>query len=139
MKTIYIKDERGSSPQIIDIDNTLETFYKLLNCRMIEMPTRRIGNKYYDIICDEEGLFGNKTPTAVTFDGEPDIGCEIGEYLVGSILIVNHDDEGNTVGLTDEDIDNILNAGAIPTFCTAMITRKDDNAPETRKMLCCSW
>ena len=61
---------------------------------------RKIGEKYFDIWLDDEGLLKE--------DRQLTGACmNAGEYLVGNLLIATHDDEGNTTGLTDEQINLI--------------------------------
>lgn len=65
---------------------------------------RKIGGKYFDIWCDDEGLFkvdDNGTIQATGF-------CRnVQEILAGNIMIANNDGEGNVLSLSDEDIDLI--------------------------------
>lgn len=72
----------------------------------IESPltcvSRKIGDTYYDFWCDDEGLFPKKKYLC-------GICRNAQELLCGNILIAGHDDEGNTIGLTEEDIEKILN------------------------------
>ena len=82
----------------VTVEHSLQSFYKLLNCDMIEITPRRIGrdNRLYDIICDEEGLLkGAPTVSAYATDDEP--------VLVGSLLIVNMG-EDDVESLTPDDI-----------------------------------
>ncbi len=85
------------------IQRDLKEYYALLGCRLIEMPTRRIGvrnGRRYTIICDEEGLFAEQPKiSAIDNLGRP--------MLVGNLFIVKVDEEGNTVGLDSNDIEHI--------------------------------
>lgn len=38
------------------IENSLDGYYKALDCDIIDITMRTVGNKRYDIICDDEGL-----------------------------------------------------------------------------------
>lgn len=99
------------TPEFVDVrevEPTLETYYEMLDCDMIEMPSRKIGDKYYDVICDEEGLL-KPDPILSGFNSER---CE--PMIVGKLLICNvADDEGREVGLTEEDVRNILDHVAV--------------------------
>ena len=107
MKVFFIDAETNVS-KLIDIDLTLENYYKILNCRLIDITERRISGKYFDIIVDDEGLFdpSNKV-SAVYEDGTP--------ALVGSLIICNHDGEGNETALSSGDICKIQDRLAIAT------------------------
>ena len=85
------------------LDGTLDGYYNALECRCFDIVCRNISGRYFDIYCDDEGLFVEEPKvTAFSPDGEP--------MLVGNLFICLHDDEGNTVSLADEDIDRILRA-----------------------------
>lgn len=82
--------------------NGLNDYYRHLECDCFDIAQRKIGDKYYDIFVDDIGLFkDDPRVTALTEDGEP--------MLVGNLIFANHDNQGNTTSLTDEDIDNIMN------------------------------
>ena len=109
MRTVYINVTTGKA-SVIDAEHSLDAWYDLIGCRLVEMVERRIGRKRYTVICDEEGTF------------RPD--CKIsaisnmGEVMfVGSLLIVNGpDEEGNTQELTEEDAEYIMER--IEPMCT---------------------
>ena len=84
--------------------NYLDAYYKVLNCDTFDIARRRIGNNYYDIYCDDEGLFKeNNKPSAITFDG-----ARVVEVLVGNLFICKADKNGETIGLTDKEMDEIF-------------------------------
>ena len=107
MKMLLIDTESNSS-KVIETEGGLENYYKILNCSLIDITERKIDGQYFDIICDDEGLFkeGNQV-SAVSEDGRP--------QLVGNILICNHDGEGGESGLSDEDLEKVSKRLAIAT------------------------
>ena len=99
MKVGYLIDPEGHTG-VIGIPNSLDEYYELLNCRTIDIVKRKIGGKYYDIICDDEGLFKDEVRvSAVDSNGNA--------MLVGKLLICNDDGKGNEASLTHDDILNI--------------------------------
>lgn len=89
-----------SKSDVVVFHDTLENIYKMLNVELIDVTERKIGEFTYDVVCDDEGLFKDpKYPSAFNGKGEP--------QLVGSLLLVNHDDEGNFASLTDEQIEEL--------------------------------
>ena len=80
----------------VTITNELESYYKLLDCDIIDCAVRRIGTKLFDIICDDEGLL-KSDPKVTAIAGS-------GVALVGNLFICNHDDKGNWTSLSDTDI-----------------------------------
>ena len=71
----------------------LEDYQKFIHCQTIDIVSRTIGDREYEIICDDEGL--SKRPalvSAVNNDGQP--------MLVGNLIVM-----GNSGG--DEDVHEI--------------------------------
>lgn len=95
---------------LIDVENddvreieceTLDDYYKNLGCDCFNIAYRAVGDRAFDIFCDDEGLLKNDSIlSAVTSDGEP--------ALVGNLIFANHDCEGRTTSLSDDDIAIIL-------------------------------
>ena len=101
-KLITIKDG------ILQVEKVLKTDYKTLlnlleNVDTLTCATRKIGDHHYDIWLDDEGLLKNDelTCSAIAIDNS-------NEALVGNLVIANYDMEGNTIGLEDEDIKEII-------------------------------
>lgn len=107
MKMLLIDTESNSS-KVIDTEGGLENYYNLLNCDLIDITERRIGGDYFDIICDDEGLFkqGNRV-SVVSENGLPQI--------VGSVLICKHDGNGGETGLSDLELKKVSGRLAIAT------------------------
>lgn len=96
-------DNKGFYETEVDNDN-LKTFYDALKCDTFDITTRRIDGRYFDIFCDDIGLFAdNPIPSAVDSNLQP--------VLVGNLIFANHDKEGYTIGLTDEEIRHIKECG----------------------------
>ena len=81
----------------------LEDYYRLIGCDCIDIVARKIGDKYLEIICDDEGLLKeNPRISAVDKNMKP--------TLVGNLLIAGPTDEdGELTSLTDKDIELIKN------------------------------
>lgn len=89
--------------------NGLEDYYRLMEVDIIDIVTREINGKFYDIICDDEGLLKEK-PIPTMFDSEKQ------PMIFGNIIIAGlADDEGNMTDLTDEDIVRICGSLAVVT------------------------
>ena len=101
MKVVYLNVENRELPKILDIEDELGVFYELINCRCIDIVQRKIGNKYFDVICDDEGLCKDN-PVVSAVD------TQFRTMLVGNLIVSNSDDEGNLIDLSDEDIKQIL-------------------------------
>ena len=79
----------------------LEDYYKHLGCDCFDITSRKIGNKAFDIFCDDIGLFKDK-PIVSAVDKA------LRPALVGNLIFANHDNMGNTTSLSDEDIELIM-------------------------------
>lgn len=105
MKVILCKP--NEQPKAVDIkeDHDYRDIKRLLE---IESPLtcveRKIGNAYYDLWCDDEGLFPDKKYASAML-----MHHEGQEILCGNVLIAKHDGEGNTIGLKKEELEEILN------------------------------
>ena len=98
IRVVVVSPLKGVEERVIK--NDLETFYKTIECDYIEVARRKIGGKYYDIICDEEALLkSNPLVSAFSLDEEP--------MLVDSLIICNSNGE-NFSSLTKQDIERIL-------------------------------
>ena len=104
VKAVLIDVENGSARKV-EFEYSLGNIYGLLNCDYINIVSRAIGygrsSKRFDIICDDEGMF-KISPKISAIDnlGRP--------MLVGNLLVTNHDAEGNTVSLSDEECEFVL-------------------------------
>lgn len=90
-------DVENEKVKCIEIENTLDAYYEVLNCDTIDIVNRRIGRKRFEIICDDEGTFKeNPKISAIDNLGHP--------QLVGNILIVSGTVvDGDLTGLTKSE------------------------------------
>ena len=87
----------------------LDEFYKLLECDLFDIAVRKFDGECLDIFVDDEGLFKeDKIPSVATFNGE-----EIVEVIYNNVLIFSNDGMGNTISLTDEQIEKVMNCQII--------------------------
>ena len=101
MKVIYLNVNENKPPEVLDIVDDLDTYYKLCQCTCIDIVTREIRKIPYSIVCDDEGLFID----------EPKISAIDETYqaqLVGNLVICGMPDEnGELTSLTDFDVAHI--------------------------------
>lgn len=97
-------DVCNEKAQAVEIDDTLDSFYKILDCSCIDIVRRRIGRcrKAFEIVCDDEGLF--RDPQKIS--AIDSLGAA---QLVGNIFITGPvDSNGDLTSLTEEDVAYIL-------------------------------
>lgn len=84
--------------RVREINNDIEAFHNVIDCRCIDIVERKVGDRYFDFIVDDEGLFRhNPMISALSRTGGP--------MLVGTLIITNSNEEGETTSLTEEDIE----------------------------------
>lgn len=88
-------------PRPIEIEDDLEEFYKLLNCRYIDIQERFIGKTCYDFVIDDEGRLDERKICGVSIPAE---GYQ--ETICGPFLIFRGPEEGDGKehSLTKEDL-----------------------------------
>lgn len=84
--------------------NDYTDYYKILDCSTFDIQTRKFGDLWLDIYCDDEGLFKEDNKVAIITLG--DDGNPV-EYIVGNVFIVSHNDDGDTISLTEEEIEAV--------------------------------
>ena len=98
--TGYLIDVANEKASVMTIDHSLQGFYDILGCRLVEMPTRWIGKRNgcpYVIICDEEGLFAD-APKVSAIDNMGQV------MLVGNLFIVKSGIDHELESLDEDDI-----------------------------------
>lgn len=118
MKMILL-DVKNDVVEIVDADG-LQDYYKHIGTDVVDIVSRRIGGEYFEIICDDEGLFKeNPKISAIDDMGQP--------MLVGNLLIAGGVDiEGNLEPVQIEDIEYVMQ------FIQTMYTK---HYPDGYKML----
>lgn len=93
-------DVMQNKVEVVEV-NGLDDYYRLIGCSLIDITQRKIAGKYYEIICDDEGLLKeNPKISAINDMGQP--------MLVGNLIIAEEvDEDGNLTDLLDADIKHI--------------------------------
>lgn len=98
--TGYFVDPENFIAEPRTIDKSLEGYYALLRCDCIDIPSRMIGDRRFNIICDDEGLLKeNNVVSAFDRDGSP--------MLVGALFVVKFDGKEDVTSLTEEELDYV--------------------------------
>jgi hypothetical protein len=93
-------DVHNENVKAIEIEKDLKSYYNILKCDCIDIVSRRIGDKYYDIICDDEGLLKESPKiSAVNRSRIP--------MFVGNLFIVRSSGDDVT-DLDKEDLEYIM-------------------------------
>ena len=91
------------SVQFEQITDELDTYYNIIKCQCIDIVSRQINGEWYEVVCDDEGLFcPEPIVTAVSAEGKPE--------LVGGLVILRYGGEGKLTGLEPEDVLRLSNA-----------------------------
>jgi hypothetical protein len=85
-----------------DTGNQLKTMYEILQCEIVDMREFEYKGQIFDVWFDEEFLL-NENPNIVTLIlGE--LKPNAFTTICGNLLFAKHNDEGETVGLTEDEI-----------------------------------
>lgn len=82
--TVYFIDAKNMSCKLMEIENNLETFYKLIDTDSITIVARVINGKMTQIICDEEGKLKKHQLISAS-------SSDFRETLVGNLIIKSED------------------------------------------------
>ena len=86
----------------VETTGGLDEWHRLTHCDLFDVTTRQIKGRDFTIFLDDLGLFKEGTIVSAT--------DTTGAWqFVGSLVIANRDNEGNTIGLTPNDMETILN------------------------------
>ena len=98
MRAFLVDVENGTAGEVQAAG--LDDYYRLLNCRLVAIPSFLIGGKEYDVIADDEGLYreGGAKVSAI---------CRGKPALVGNLLILNQGANGEEAPLCDLDCERI--------------------------------
>lgn len=103
-KKIYgvLLDVYNEKVEAIEIEDSLDELHRVTNCSCIDMPVRKIGQKYFTLICDDEGLCkANPKISAIDNLGQP--------QLVGNLFIVSAENvDGELQSLTKSEAAYIM-------------------------------
>ena len=98
-------NQKDTKPRVYELEvNSYKDYYPLLECDTFDIQSRNFNGKYLDIYCDDEGLSKEDNQIAIVTMSEG----KIVEQFVGNVFITNHNDEGDTISLTEDEIKSIL-------------------------------
>lgn len=103
MRVIYLNVNANQPPQVLEIEDRLQLYYDLIECDIIDIVERKIENRNFRIICDDEGLLRMPEKiSAISSRGKIQF---VGNLIICSDVVT---EDGKLVGLADEEISYIL-------------------------------
>ena len=100
MARLLLIDVINNKVEEVEIGQSqLDKFHDLIKCRCFDITQRKISGRYFDIFCDDEGLLIDPRPPISAFDTKKKM-----PMLVGNLIIANHNVQGDTTDLSDDDI-----------------------------------
>ena len=96
----------------VETDDTLQLCYSEIGCECIDIPyvSRAYGEKGISIVLDDYGKLVDEEFQVITgliIDFADEDRPEVIDYIVGNYLLMSHDEEGETISLTDEQVEYI--------------------------------
>lgn len=103
MKTLtgILIDVKNQTAQVTTIPDTLDGYYEALDCDCIDIVSRKVGERYFEIIADDEGLLKDD----IKVSGINSKGCVM---LVGNIFVCKENGHGDLKSLTDEECQYVM-------------------------------
>lgn len=106
--TLILED---GEPKISEIKNSLKTFQDLVGGR-IDIATRKVIDKYFDFILNDEGAVNGMKPTLLFTKDD-----KVVEVFFGNLILCKANSEGETIGLTKEEVSYLIcNIGVAQTM-----------------------
>ena len=102
MQAIFLNVANNQPPEVRQIKDSLQTFYDLIECNTIDIVHRKIGKRYFNIVCDDEGALLDRAKISAI--------SNLGEVrLVGNLVICAGDvtENGDLIGLTDDQAEYV--------------------------------
>lgn len=97
MTKMLLVDVKNREVKPVDC-NGLEDYYNLIGCRCIGIVRRKIGQQYFEIVVDDEGLFAEE-PIVSAID------ADFSQALVGNLLIAGGEvtEDGELTDITEAE------------------------------------
>ncbi len=106
--TGLLVDVENKKMNRITIEDDLEVFRRILKCKTIDCPTRRIKGVRVIVLCDDCGrLKEEQIPSMIGVSLKK---RTLEEIIMGNIFICKADKEGNFASLSDREIKKILSS-----------------------------
>lgn len=112
VKAIVFQPTKGKAVKVLlgrdDKDSLLKSIYSVMDVDMVEHVVICDGLEAY---VDEEGLLKDKPTFGLVYT---DVEGNITRALAGNILFINSDANGNTISLTEKQIEKIASLELYP-------------------------
>lgn len=96
----------GEELQEIDINLEWEEMVKAIGCDYMDIVTRKIGDRFFDIVCDDEFLLREQPSVDRITVMDPNMDT----VLMGKVLFTTSNYGGETLPLSDDDVKTIEDA-----------------------------
>lgn len=103
IKGVLIEPNKGL--RIVEINDEVEEYHKLLNCRTFDIQRITVDGKEFDVYIDDEGKFieDNEPTVVLYYDGQPY------DMIVGKAFFTDVNLEtGETISLNEDQINHLL-------------------------------
>ena len=104
----------------VETDDTLQLIYKEIgnSCNCIDIPfvSREYAKRRIDLILNDEGKLIAEERQVITgliidfANTDNEYRPEVIDYIVGNYLLMSHDEDGEIISLTDEQVEYIKNS-----------------------------
>ena len=130
IKVLFLNVQENKPPEVMEIEDDIHVFYKLIGYEDMDITRRFISGKWYQIICDDCGRLRPQAKLSL---------CDSAmlQPIAGNIIITGAADRfGELTSLTDADVEEICDR-KLKWMAQWIITQadtfenKDQNTAET--------
>ena len=104
----------------VEIEDKLDTYYKMIDCDSIDIVTVRIGGAIVNVVADDNGLFVDKPKVSI-------MNKSMSIYIVGKVVIAGRvDEDGYLTSLDNESIRVIKDSARLVTSRNLKTGKRDN-------------
>ena len=101
MIRVVVINENGA--EVREIEDSLEVFYDIIGCDLIDITVREVKGIALDFIVDDEGLLKDDPVARAISLSHPST-----DVLVGNIIVSQANEEGEQISLTDKEVEAVI-------------------------------
>ena len=94
---VFVIDVNAGTYYTDDIQDDIKSYYKIIDCQLIDIAELEIDNTTFDVIYDDEGMFVKNGARPSVVDKNDNV------RMVGTVIFCYFNKNGDEIGLNDGD------------------------------------
>ena len=94
---VFVIDVNAGTYYTDDIQDDIKSYYKIIDCQLIDIAELEIDNTTFDVIYDDEGMFVKNGARPSVVDKNDNV------KMVGTVIFCHANKNGDEIGLNDGD------------------------------------